>query len=343
MHMTLAPRFARAALAGALALLSACALNGNRPGVPIDPDRITADEIAASGEANAYAVVQKLRPAWLRQRVDHQTTGVTLQTLVIHNGSRYGFLGSLRDLPAEMIGSMRYMVGSEAQSQLLGTDRDIGAVIEVFSHGVEARRAAGGGGQLEMKLSASAVVFPLGFAHRQQGAGVRSDMEDAGWTLAQRDDGPSVAGMLALDVGPVGPVSVGILAVRPGGTEMEHYTRLTSHVRFWHSSTTLAAVVAVRRGPVRVGVGPALQYSWVDYGFGECGCAGPGANHEVLRGAVAEGVAELRLPGPFTGELRVQRYFLPETSIPTLDGDDMYQVSRPGWFVGLGGGVRVGR
>jgi hypothetical protein len=131
--MLMTSRFARAAAVALVALLSACAANGGVPGG--DPDRITQEEIAASGALNAYELVQRARPAWLRRRIDTRAGGRELETLVLVNGSRYGYLTSLRDIPTETIGSMRFMDGSEAQSMLMGSDLEIGAVIQVFSRG----------------------------------------------------------------------------------------------------------------------------------------------------------------------------------------------------------------
>ncbi len=351
--MTIPRRFARAALAGALALLPACALNGSRAGVPSDPDRITLDEIAASGETNAYEVVQRLRPAWLRLRVDPRSTGVSLQTLVIHNGARYGYLSSLRDLPAEMIGSMRFMVGSEAQSLLTGTDQEIGAIIQVSSRGVtayderrendvrDARRVNGRNAFTSVAVS----VYPLGHAPRQRSAEGSDLMLRSGWTMTRSTPATSRSMMAAAEVTVVPSVTVGLVAARQSGTEEEAYTRGegAGGVAFTHTSDLSAAVLGYRLGPLRVGAGPVLQVSTVTFAAGECGCLARESRTRHLRGKVVDGTLQLRVLRILTGELRVQRYFLPEASVPTYTHTSEYDVSRPDWFVGLGLGLRVGR
>ena len=127
-------------LGGAVALvavLAACAASSTTRTDRRDPDRIQADEIAELGVNNAYLIVSRLRPAWLRQRIDTRTnTQRELQTLVMLNGSRYGYLPTLRDIPAETIGRMEFLQGSAAQAFLAGAgDRDIGAIIQVFTRG----------------------------------------------------------------------------------------------------------------------------------------------------------------------------------------------------------------
>lgn len=340
------PRSIRAGAAALLALLSACALNnasGGR-GLP-DPNRLTEREIAASGAANAYDVVQRLRPGWLRQQIDTRYGGQELETLVIHNGTRYGFLGSLRDLPAEMIGSMQFMDGSEAQSLLTSTDRDIAAVVQVFSRGVAAHREmrdeeAGGGGFAGASLS----VFPLGYAPRHQPASpLRGAMEEDGWTEMERTDASTQSMMVAAEVRPSRATSVGIVAARRSGADAESYYRWGGQVSFSHTSTTFAGVLGYRLGPVRIGAGPAMQVSTLTHAFGECECQGKRVKTRYLRGGVVEGVAQLRMLRVLTGELRVQRYFLPEQSVETFSQTPDYPLSRAGWFVGLGAGIRLGR
>lgn len=344
--MTITARLVRAAVPAVLALLSACALNGGRPGAAADPDRITLEEITASGATNAYEVVQRLRPAWLRQRIDHRTTGLDLQTLVMHNGTRFGYLGSLRDLPAEMIGSMRFMEGSAAQAVLTGTDKEIGAVIEVSSHALaefDAQRETEARGASFAGVAVS--VFPLGYATRERPTTGHDLMLRDGWTMTRNTPASTGSLMAAVEVGATRAVTVGFLAGRQTGTEEEAYARGegTGGVAFSHTSTTMAAVFGYRVGPVRLAAGPALQVSTLTAGVGDCGCLARESRTSYLRGGVVEGLAQLRVMRVLTGELRVQRYFLPERSVPTYDHTAEYHFSRARWFVGVGAGLRVGR
>ncbi len=335
-------RFARAAVAGALAFLSACALNTGRPGIAADPDLITREEIEASGQANAYEVVQRLRPAWLRQRVDHRTTGVNLQTLVIHNGSRYGFLGSLRDLPAELIGSMRFLEGSEAQSLLTGTDQDIGAIIQVSSHGVASfgtQRSGKAGGTLP---DVSLTIFPLGYAAGQHAGGRGDVVLGNDWEMTRGTPAFSGMALAAVDIGVARSARIGILAGRKLDGDEELYSRPGGDMVIRHTSTVIAATLGYRVGSMRIGAGPAVQLSRVVHRVGECLCQTVLDDAYILRGGVVEGVAQMRVLRALRGELRVQRYFLPERSVSTLLHTDTYDLGRMGWFVGLGGGLGIG-
>lgn len=342
--MTTTPRPVRAAAFALLALLSACALNSSRPaGVP-DPDRITLHEIEASGEANAYDVVQRVRPAWLRQQVDSRFDGQDLQTLVIHNGTRYGYLASLQDLPAEMIGSMRFLDGSEAQTVLTSNDKEIGAVIEVFSRGVAAHQEMRDGerGGTGMFQGVSVTVFPLGYAPREQSS-AREEMLASGWTENRNTTASEQSLMAAADIGVSGPLTLGVIAGRRGGEDAESYSRFGGSVHWSHTSTTVAGVLGYRIGPLRIGGGPAMQVSTVTSSFGECECQGKGTRTLYLRGGVAEAALQLRALRLLTGELRVQRYFLPERSIETFLQAPNYEIGRTAWVVAVGGGLRVGR
>jgi hypothetical protein len=344
--MMTTPRPVRAAAFAVLALLSACAVNGGRPGSPggaPDPDRITLQEITASGGTTAYEVVQRVRPAWLRQQVDSRADGQDLQTLVIHNGTRYGFLGSLQDLPAEMIGSMRFMDGGEAQTVLTSNDREIGAVIQVFSRGVVAHQEMREGERRwGMFQGGSVSVFPFGYAP-QEHSSAREEMLANGWTETRNTTASEQPLMAAVDIGVSGPLTVGVVGGRRSGEDAESYSREGGSVHWSHSSTIMAGVLGLRVGPLRIGGGPAMQVSTVTSSFGDCECQGKGTKTLYLRGGMAEGVVQLRVLRVLTGELRVQRYFLPERSIETFLHTPLLEISRMGWVVGVGGGLRVGR
>lgn len=333
----------RAAAIAVLALLSACAVNGSRPGIPADPDRLTVEEIAASGAANAYDVVQRVRPAWLRQQVDSRSDGRELQTLVIHNGARYGYLGSLQDLSAEMIGSMRFLDGTEAQTVLTSNDREIGAVIQVFSRGVAAHQQMRDGERRSgMFRGVSVSVFPMAYAP-QEHTSAREEMLATGWTETRNTTASEQSLMAAADIGVAGPLTVGVIAGRRGGEDAESYSRSGGSVHWSHSSTTVAGVLGYRIGPLRIGGGPAMQVSTVKSSFGQCKCQGQGTSTLYIRGGVVEAAAQLRVLRVLAGELRVQRYFLPERSVETFLQAPRQEISRTTWVVALGGGVRVGR
>lgn len=80
-----------------------------------DSMTITAEEIEASHEANAYEVVSKLRPAFLRSRGRTTlNTGASEFPTVFVDGQFYGDLNSLRTVIAPQIRLIHYYNGPDA-------------------------------------------------------------------------------------------------------------------------------------------------------------------------------------------------------------------------------------
>jgi hypothetical protein len=80
-----------------------------------DSTIITAEEVEASHEANAYEVVSKLRPAFLRSRGRTTiTTGASEFPSVFVDGQFYGDLNSLRTIIAPQVRLIRYYNGPDA-------------------------------------------------------------------------------------------------------------------------------------------------------------------------------------------------------------------------------------
>jgi hypothetical protein len=118
----------------ALALtVSACKSGGASGGdassasarsAPRNPDMITGDQIQeaiSNGVGNAYDLVTRLHPNWLR------STGSRGVQVWLDN-QRYGGVTTLRNVSLTSVTSIRYMRPSEAQAQF-GLDNQGGAIV----------------------------------------------------------------------------------------------------------------------------------------------------------------------------------------------------------------------
>jgi hypothetical protein len=76
--------------------------------VESDPSRVTADEIAATGAATAYEVVDRLHRDWLRDKL----TGSPVS--VYQDNQRVGGEESLRQLPVRDVAELQYLDGRSA-------------------------------------------------------------------------------------------------------------------------------------------------------------------------------------------------------------------------------------
>jgi hypothetical protein len=101
----------------ALATLMACASTPTA-GVHRDPNLITAAEIANSNESNAYDVVSRLRPMFLKSRGRTTINGPDYEyATVFVNGQRYGELSTLKMIVANQVDEIRYMGTGDAVSR----------------------------------------------------------------------------------------------------------------------------------------------------------------------------------------------------------------------------------
>jgi hypothetical protein len=100
-----------------VAAMTACAAagGGNASNIHRDVNLINAQEIAASNESNAYDVITRLRPNFLKTR-GHTTInmGGNDYASVFLDGQVYGDLSSLKSIPASQIHEIRYLSGNEA-------------------------------------------------------------------------------------------------------------------------------------------------------------------------------------------------------------------------------------
>lgn len=124
----------RRVLAAAMVTLAACASGGSGASARTqNPSVISLDEIEASSASNAYEVIQRLRPNFLRTRgAVHGTPGATnaveMVDLVVYlNENRLGGSDQLRQIATTDIREIRYYNASEATTKW-GTGHSAGAI-----------------------------------------------------------------------------------------------------------------------------------------------------------------------------------------------------------------------
>jgi hypothetical protein len=88
---------------------------------------ITAEEIGGT-HSDAYALVQALRPQWLRVRGASSVRGGSGQVQVYLDGSHMGGVSFLRQIATQSVGRIEYMDGLEA-TQRWGLDHGSGAIV----------------------------------------------------------------------------------------------------------------------------------------------------------------------------------------------------------------------
>jgi hypothetical protein len=117
-------RFARAAVAAAL--VAACSTA--QPVDDVRPDRnvISLEDIRATREDDAYDVVRKLHPTWLRKR-GNNTIRDDGDVVIYLNDSRVGGPEQLRQMSTLSITSIRYYDPGQAQYRF-GAGHQHGAI-----------------------------------------------------------------------------------------------------------------------------------------------------------------------------------------------------------------------
>jgi hypothetical protein len=80
-----------------------------------DPNVITFDEIAASGETNMLDVISKLHKEYLRDRGKSSISSTTRDVAVVFlNEQEYGPLSSLQDFPAHQVEEVHFFPWHDA-------------------------------------------------------------------------------------------------------------------------------------------------------------------------------------------------------------------------------------
>ena len=114
------PRFTRASVLALVALAAACASSGGAR-TSGSLDRLSLEEIRGSGATNAYELVTRLRPQWLRVGPTGSISGREIRNqavLVYLDGVRLGDVNSLRSVNATTITGMRYLDAIRAPTVL---------------------------------------------------------------------------------------------------------------------------------------------------------------------------------------------------------------------------------
>ena len=104
-------------VAAAAAFACASGGAGGTSGARHDSNLITADEIVASHETNAFDVISRLRPLFLRTRgrssLSAGTNSSDYATVFLDN-QMYGDLNTLKNINAEQIRQIRWYSGPDA-------------------------------------------------------------------------------------------------------------------------------------------------------------------------------------------------------------------------------------
>jgi outer membrane cobalamin receptor len=114
-----------------LVILAACGTTGGA--TRGSSDVLTRAEIAQSGAANAYELLQQLRPQFLRSRGTLSVRNpAASQPVVYMNEVRHGGIQTLRSILIEEIAEIRYISAPDATTRW-GTGH-AGGVIQVLAH-----------------------------------------------------------------------------------------------------------------------------------------------------------------------------------------------------------------
>lgn len=111
-------KFARAFI---LLALFACASGGGRSATRTSPTRITRQEIYESNASNAFELISRLRPDWLRRQPTGSVAGGVVRSqsvLVYLNRQRLEDLNALKTISAAGIESAEWLEASRVQTIL---------------------------------------------------------------------------------------------------------------------------------------------------------------------------------------------------------------------------------
>ena len=121
-------RFARSIVTAIV--LGACATpGGGTSGRTRDRTILTAQDLAPYAKRTLFDVISLERPAWLATR---GTAGLSVQDpediVVYRDGTRLGGRDHLRDVTADVVASVQFLSGPEAQSRY-GMNHQYGAIV----------------------------------------------------------------------------------------------------------------------------------------------------------------------------------------------------------------------
>jgi hypothetical protein len=111
-------------------LVAGCASSGGGGGVRgRSPNVITTAELRSqvTQQEDAYAIIQRLRPGWLRPR-QSSFSGQPVYPVVFLNGTRYGEIDSLHSFRVTEIASLELISATDATTRF-GTGYTGGAIM----------------------------------------------------------------------------------------------------------------------------------------------------------------------------------------------------------------------
>lgn len=325
-------------------LTQACALSrGGNPGEGRSSSRITGDEIAGSTARNAFELVEKLRPEWLRLRAVPRIGQEVPVLVVFLNSTRYGNAESLRDISVEMIGSLEYLSGSAVQAEFTRqSGRNVTAVIHVYSHGraAEPVMAANAAPPRTDLPTVQITVYPLATVTAHEQPGHAAAFSRAGWTQSARSSDPGTA-MASLRLGLRDGTAGELIVSRRFGHRSETFRRNHGIINFEESSMAVAGLFSYELKVLRAGVGYGAEFTRMEWSLGECQCTSTGLEKRVLRGMWLDMSAFVPVFSRLFGEVRVQHRMTPFADQRMYNDVPALQHGGATWVVGVGGGVRL--
>lgn len=109
--------------------LSGCSSTGESSGSSGASDHIEFEEIQAIEASDAYQIVQRLRPRWLRSRGVMSINNPTPTTPVVYvDRVRHGQVSALRQIEAGSVLELRYLNAGDATTRF-GTGHPGGAIL----------------------------------------------------------------------------------------------------------------------------------------------------------------------------------------------------------------------
>jgi hypothetical protein len=117
---------------GALLVISGCASSATTR-AQSEPDRITSTEMSGSNATNAYELINRVRPNWLRRTAPGSLSGgVRSQVVLVYiDGTKYGELSTLRSLGISGLKSIQWLDAVRAGTLLpnIGSEPIAGAIV----------------------------------------------------------------------------------------------------------------------------------------------------------------------------------------------------------------------
>lgn len=335
---------------------SGCAVQQPSPGLRRSSTVISTPEIAELSASNAYEIVQRLHPDWLRARPHGNLRAGDPVIAVFVNGSRYGTVESLSQVSADLIGSIEYLDQNRVQQEFtrISGEAVVAAIlISTRDRMPELTRVA-------ERTTASRIIrktgwvitgymYPSSHSSSRLAESIEQDMREAGWSAGgQQRQYPTSSGsdanwMVSIHRTLRPPFGVELLyGSVPQGTTSGYRPNTLSILNLSHSAQFLSGLAFYEWGYLRTGVGPALLHSDWEWHDTPISAAYPLEDHawkESSLGVLSNIAVTLPILEHFFGEIQAQGRFFPESEIPEYNGLPASQVDPSGWFVGVGFGV----